>query len=134
MTANGDIVRQLYDLIDSGQIDRRAELMTPQTIQRWPQSGEVMRGLDRLLEATRRRPSKPRVRVAHLVEAGDEVSVEWSADYGDGKVWRNASFFKLQDGRIIEETDYFGEPFEGPAWRADLVDIEHLPTPTDPRD
>jgi ketosteroid isomerase-like protein len=134
VAANGDIVRQLFGLIDSGQIDRRAELLTPQTIQRRPQSGEVMRGRDRLLEATRRRPSKPRVRLAHLVEADDEVSVACSADYGDGKVWRNASFFRLRDGRIIEETDYFGEPFEGPAWRADRVDIEHLPTPTDPLD
>lgn len=129
MSANTDAVTRLYATINAGRPDGRADVMTPDAVQRWPQSGEVMRGIDRILEATRRRPSVPHVRVSELVEAGDRVIAQWSADYGDGKVWRNVSLFRLRDGRIVEETDYFGDPFEGPAWRADLVEIEELPRP-----
>jgi ketosteroid isomerase-like protein len=133
MTTNGDVVRRLYEFIDGGQPDRRAEVMAPDAVQRWPQSGEVMRGLDRILEATRRRPSVPHVLVARIMEAGDSDSVtaEWSANYGDGKVWRNVSVFLFRGGKIVEETDYFGDPFPAPRWRADLVEIEELPSPSD---
>lgn len=129
MATNADAVRRLYQIIDSGETDRRAEVMTADTVQRWPQSGEVMHGLDKLLEATRRRSSKPRVLLASVIEAGDRVVAEWSADYGDGVVWRNVSVFRFLDGRIVEETDYFGEPFPPPEWRRDLVEIEELPKP-----
>lgn len=132
MPTNGDIVRRLFAFIDAGQPDRRAEVMTMDAVQRWPQSGEQMRGLDRILEATRRRSSIPRARVARVMEAGDFAVAEWSADYGDGKVWRNVSVFRFADDLISEETDYFGDPFPALAWRADLVEIEDLPKPGDP--
>lgn len=130
MSTNTDAVAQLFATIDAGRPDGRAAVMAPEAVQRWPQSGEAMNGLDRILEATRRRSSVPHVLVSELVEAGDRVVAQWSADYGDGKVWRNVSLFRLVDGRIVEEVDYFGDPFEGPAWRADLVEIEELPRPT----
>ncbi len=129
MGTNSDVVGRLFEFIDSGRPDRRAEVMAPDAVQRWPQSGEVMRGLERILEATRRRPSVPHVLVARIMDAGDSVTAEWSANYGDGKVWRNVSVFLLRDGKIVEETDYFGDPFPAPAWRADLVEIEELPGP-----
>lgn len=129
MSVNTDAVTRLFAAIDAGRPDGRADVMSPDAVQRWPQCGEAMRGLDRILEATRRRSSVPRVLVAELVEAGERVVAQWSADYGDGKVWRNVSLFRLVDGLIVEEIDYFGDPFEGPAWRADLVEIEELPRP-----
>lgn len=129
MSVNTDAVACLYTAIDAGQPDGRAAVMASDAVQRWPQSREVLRGLDRILETTRRRSSVPRVRVAELVEADDRVIAQWSADYGDGKVWRNVSLFRLGDGLMIEEIDYFGDPFDGPAWRADLVEIEDLPRP-----
>ena len=129
MSPNRDAVTRLFVAIDAGRPDGRADVMAPDAVQRWPQSGEAMHGLDRILEATRRRSSVPRVLVSELVEAGDRVVAQWSADYGDGKVWRNVSLFRLAGGLIVEEVDYFGDPFDGPAWRADLVEIEELPRP-----
>src|SRR5450432_764080 len=114
MSVNTEAVARLYASIDAGQPDRRAAVMSPEAVQRWPQSGEAMHGLERILEATRRRSSVPRVSVAELVEAGDRVIAQWSADHGDGKVWRNVSLFRLRVGLIVEEIDYFGDPFEGP--------------------
>ncbi len=129
MSVNTDAVTRLYATIDAGKPDGRADVMAPGAVQRWPQSGEAMHGLERILEATRRRSSVPHVLVSELVEAGDRVIAQWSADYGDGKVWRNVSLFRLIDGLIVEEIDYFGDPFDGPAWRSDLVEIEELPRP-----
>ena len=57
---------------------------------------------------------------------------EWSADYGDGKVWRNASVFELRDGKITHKTDYFGAAFDPPAWRRELTAVEPRPVPAAP--
>jgi hypothetical protein len=66
-------------------------------------------------------------RQAHAL--GDTIIVEWSTDYGDGRVYRNVSIAELRDGKAIRVTDYWGAPFPPPAWREALV------TPLDmPRD
>lgn len=79
MSVNTEAVANPYAATDTGQPDGRTAVMAPDAVRRWPQSGEVVRGLD------------------------------------------------LRDRLIVEEIDYFGDPFDGPAWRADLVELEDLP-------
>ena len=49
---------------------------------------------------------------------GDTILVEWSTDYGDGRVYRNVTIAELRGEEAIRVTDYWGEPFTPPAWRA----------------
>jgi hypothetical protein len=58
---------------------------------------------------------------------GNILVVEWSTDYGDGRVYRNVSIAELSDGKAIRVTDYWGEPFTPPSWRQPLA--EHLDMP-----
>jgi hypothetical protein len=53
--------------------------------------------------------------------------VEWSTDYGDGRVYRNVTVADMRDGQAIRVTDYWGEPFEAPAWRKSLADALEMP-------
>lgn len=55
---------------------------------------------------------------------GDLIVVEWNADYGDGRVYRNVSLGELREGRVVRVTDYWGEPFVPPAWREGLAERE----------
>ena len=57
------------------------------------------------------------------------VTPSWSrsTDYGDGRVYRNVTVADLRDGHAIRVTDYWGEPFEAPAWRESLADALDMP-------
>jgi hypothetical protein len=39
---------------------------------------------------------------------GYTAVMEWSTDYGDGRVYRNVSIAQLRDGKAIRVTDYWG--------------------------
>jgi hypothetical protein len=47
----------------------------------------------------------------------DTVVVEWSTDYGDGRVYRNASIAELREGKAVRVTDYWGERRPAPRGR-----------------
>jgi hypothetical protein len=53
---------------------------------------------------------------------GGTVVVEWSADYGDGRVYRNVSIAELRNGKAARVTDYWGDPFAPPPWRQPLAE------------
>ena len=63
-----------------------------------------------------------RLGVGRRLACGDIFVVEWSADYGDGRVYRNVTIAELQDGKAIRVTDYWGEPFMPPEWRKALAE------------
>ena len=44
--------------------------------------------------------------------------------YPNGETWHAVSLITLRDGKISKITDYFGAPFEAPAWRAPYVEVE----------
>jgi hypothetical protein len=60
--------------------------------------------------------------VGRRLACGEILVVEWSADYGDGRVYRNVTIAELQDGKAIRVTDYWGEPFRPPEWRKALAE------------
>jgi hypothetical protein len=94
-------------------------------IRRWPQSGEVLRGKARIAEVESHfKNLKLGMTRRHM--CGDVVVIEWSTDYGDGRVYRNISIGELKDGEVVRVTDYWGEPFSRPDWRRDLSDSEDV--------
>ncbi|MFG2981255.1 hypothetical protein ACGFYQ_08325 [Streptomyces sp. NPDC048258] len=55
--------------------------------------------------------------------------MEWTCDYGDGRLYRNVTIAELLDGRAVRVTDYRGEPTATPPWRRSLT--AHLDMPDD---
>jgi hypothetical protein len=97
-------------------------------VRQWPQSGERIDGRARIGEVESHFVGL-RLGVGRRHALGDTIVVEWSTDYGDGRVYRNVSIAELRDGKAIRVTDYWGAPFPPPSWR------EALATPLDmPRD
>jgi hypothetical protein len=92
----------------------------------WPQSGETIKGRDRIREVESHFEGL-RLGVGRRHRTGDTLVVEWSTDYGDGRVYRNVTVADLRDGEAIRVTDYWGEPFEPPAWRKPLADRLEMP-------
>jgi len=99
--------------------------LADEAIRRWPQSGEILRGRQRIAEVESHFQGL-RLGITRRHACGDVVVVEWSSDYGDGRVYRNVSIGEMKDGRVIRVTDYWGEPFAPPEWRRGLSNSEDV--------
>jgi hypothetical protein len=89
-------------------------------VRQWPQSGEAIVGRARIAEVESYFEGL-RLAVGRRHACGDTLVVEWSTDYGDGRVYRNVTVADLEDGRARRVTDYWGEPFDPPRWREPLA-------------
>lgn len=88
-------------------------------VRQWPQSSERIDGRARIGEVEGHFVGL-RLGVGRRHALGDTIVVEWSTDYGDGRVYRNVSIAELHDGKAYRVTDYWGEPFSPPPWREAL--------------
>ena len=65
--------------------------------------------------------------VGRRLHLGDVVVVEWTCNYGDGRLYRNVTIGELEDGQAIRVTDYWGEPVTTPEWRQSLTSELDMP-------
>ena len=94
-------------------------------VQEWPQSGERL-----TKEASMRLGEKyeglsgtsPKFAYKRMLGGGDVFVVEGTVDYGDGIPVSYVGIGELRDGKVTKMTEYFANPFEAPAWRADFVE------------
>jgi hypothetical protein len=83
----------------------------------WPQMGEVVRTSKLIGEVEGNFPELT-LEVGRRLRLGDDVVVvEWTCNYGDGRLYRNVSIAELRDGKAVRVTDYWGEPTTTPEWR-----------------
>jgi hypothetical protein len=100
--------------------------LAEEAVRQWPQSGERIRGRTRIAEVEAHFVGL-RLGVGRRLACGDTLVVEWTADYGDGRLYRNVTIADLSDGKAVRVTDYWGEPFTPPAWREALAEGLDMP-------
>ena len=62
--------------------------------------------------------------IVQVSDAGDLATLEGNGHWPDGKTYHWVSILEYRDGLVWRETQYFAEPFEAPAWRAQYVEID----------
>ena len=93
-----------------------------------PQSGERIRGRDKMREFQEAYPNPPTIVPRRVAGSGDVWVIEARSDYGDGQIYHLAMVVEFRDGKVWRDTRYYAEPFEAPAWRAQWVEpIEEPP-------
>jgi SnoaL-like domain len=101
------------------------EYGTDDFVQEWPQSGE------RLTKAASIKLGEsypemsgttPKFTYKRMLGGGDLFVVEGTIDYGDGIPVSYVGIGEMRDGKVARMTEYFANPFEAPAWRADYVE------------
>jgi hypothetical protein len=90
-------------------------------IRQWPQMGEVVRS-SRLIADVEGNFPELTLEVGRRLYLDDVVVVEWTCDYGDGRLYRNVTIGELEEGLVVRVTDYWGEPTSTPEWRRPLTD------------
>ena len=94
--------------------------LAPQCQRQWPQMEEVVSGRDLIAQVEGNFPELT-LEVGRRLHLEDTIVVEWTCNYGDGRLYRNVSIAELRNGEAISVTDYWGEPSATPEWRRGLT-------------
>lgn len=95
-------------------------------VRQWPQMGEIVR-TSRLIADVEGNFPQLTLEVGRRLHLNDVVVVEWTGNYGDGRLYRNVTIGELKDGKAVRITDYWGEPTETPEWRRPMTERLDMP-------
>jgi hypothetical protein len=124
-----EMAARFEEVLKSGDFGGMSELTqqyaTDDFVEEWPQSGE------RLTKAASMKMAEsypemsgtnPSFTYKRMLGDGDLFVIEGTIDYGDGIPVSYVGIGELRDGKVAKMTEYFANPFEAPAWRADFVE------------
>ena len=124
-----EMAAKYQEALESGDLGRLTKLTeeyaTDDFVQEWPQSGE------RLTKAASARMTEtyadktgtsPKFTYRRMLGGDNVFVVEGTIDYGDGIPVSYVGVGEVRDGKVSKMTEYFANPFEAPAWRADFVE------------
>ena len=125
-TSNREVVEQLLNGIDAGDVSVLDRVFHDDGEMVWPASRELVRGAVNRRAVYSHMPVLPKVQKRRIFGSGDLWIAEATLSYA-GKPYSTVLIFEFRNGKIARETGYWAEPFEAPAWRAQWV--ESLATP-----
>lgn len=117
-------LERYWKAMSERDFDTVREIFADDVLGEWPQSGERFRGKDACINVFAAYPgglpkvvAPPRVR-----GSGDLWVTETELEYPDGKRYLTVGIHEFREGKIVRETDYWGERFPAPEWRMQWVD------------
>ena len=121
-TDQAQTIRRFFDAIAAADSAPLLEILTPDAVTRWPQSGERMTGAMSCVRVHENYPGgPPSFDFVRISGAGDTWIAEMVMKYGD-EPWYGVSIVEFDGPRIARLTDCFGPAFPAPAWRAQWVE------------
>ncbi len=107
----------------SGDQNAEHDIYADDSICDYPQSGERIRGRRNLQALRSHHPGKPSgFEVTRIVGAGDLWITEYMIHYANSAPLFTVSIMEFAGGKVVHETQYFGDAFDPPAWRARWVE------------
>lgn len=129
MGDNREMAAAFEEVLKTGDFAKLGELLktyaTDDFVEEWPQSGERLTkaASQRMGEAySEMSGTSPKFSYKRMLGGGDVFVVEGTIDYGDGIPVSYVGIGEVRDGKVAKMTEYFANPFEAPAWRADFVE------------
>ena len=117
------VVESFWAAMQTNDFKRAGELLHEEYSLEWPQSGERIRGRANFVAVNENYPAHGRweFTVHRLFAEGNEVVSD--VGVSDGVITgRVITFSTIRDGRILRQTEFWPDPFEPAAWRAQWVD------------
>src|SRR5215204_1313892 len=112
----------LIEMFTNLSAEAEYELRHEDYVMEMPQSGERIRGRERMREFQEAYPAPPTIRLRRVVVRDGLWVIEGVNDYGEGQLFTVVLMIELKDGKMWRDTRYYAEPFEAPEWRAHLVE------------
>src|SRR5580658_1253995 len=106
---------------DANDFEAEHQIYREDAVLDYPQSGERIRGRQRIQLSRTAQPNRKRFTVRRTIGAGDLWVSEFVLTY-DGRPSYTVSIMEFVDGKVVRETQYFGDPFEPGMSRAQWVE------------
>jgi hypothetical protein len=108
----------------SGDQTAEHDIYADDAICDYPQSGERILGRRNLQALRSHHPAKPSgFAVKRIVGSGKLWITEYTILYKEtGQSLFTVSIMEFEGNKVVHETQYFGDPFDPPAWRAQWVE------------
>jgi hypothetical protein len=124
-----EMAAKFEEVLKAGDFGGMTELTqhyaTDDFVEEWPQSGERLTKAATIKMAEsypEMSGTSPKFTYKRMLGGGELFVIEGTIDYGDGVPVSYVGIGELRDGKVAKMTEYFANPFEAPAWRADFVD------------
>ncbi|MBO0791899.1 MAG: nuclear transport factor 2 family protein [Ktedonobacteraceae bacterium] len=104
-----------------GDSEAEHEIYHDDVLVEYPQSGERIRGRHNIQAVRSHHPAKLSLAIRRILGSGDLWITEYVLSY-NGQPTQTVSIMEFRDGKVAHETQYFADPFEAPAWRAQWVE------------
>ena len=99
------------------------EIFADDAIIEWPQSGERIRGKQQIIALHEAAPFAVSITVRRTIGSGDLWVTEATIRYDGARPTKAVFIMEFRDGKVVRETDYFGEPFIPPDYRSAWVEL-----------
>jgi hypothetical protein len=110
----------LTELLPKLSPEEEYEIRHEDYVMEMPQSGERIRGREKMREFQEAYPNPPTMDLRRVLVRDGLWVVELVSDYG-GQIY-NPVLIELRDGKMWRDRRYYAEPFEAPEWRAQWVE------------
>jgi hypothetical protein len=124
-----EMAAKFEEVLQTGDLGRMNDLIqewaTDDFVQEWPQSGERLTKAASMKineQYSDKSGTSPSFAYKRMLGGGDTFIIEGTIDYGDGIPVSYVGIGEIRDGKVRKMTEYFANPFEAPAWRADFVE------------
>ncbi len=106
---------------DADDFEEEHQIYSDDAVLEYPQSGERIGGRRQIQASRTAQPNKKRFAVRRIVGVGDLWVTEYVLTY-DGKPSYTVSIMEFRDGKVVRETQYFGDPFAPGSSRSQWVE------------
>jgi len=104
-------LRQHWAASDANDFDGEHRIYRDDAILEYPQSGERIRGRQNIQASRVAQPNAKRFTLRRIVGGGNVWISELVLTY-DGHPSYVVSIMEVEDGKVVRETQYFGEAFD----------------------
>ncbi|MGG5258559.1 nuclear transport factor 2 family protein [Phycicoccus avicenniae] len=123
-TDHADVVRAYWAAAEARDWDAFAATLSPDVVYRVPQTREVVRGREAYLRFNTEFPGDWHVRVDRVLADAQGAMSRTTFTVG-GEVMTGLCLFTMDEqGLVAEVEDWWPEPYERPADRAHLTELE----------
>jgi ketosteroid isomerase-like protein len=117
-----DELERHWAACDAGDQEAVHQIYHEDCVIEWPQSGERIRGRERIKALRESHPSELGFETRRILGGGELWITEYVITY-DGQPVHTVSIMEFRGDKVARETHYFADPFEPPEWRARWVEM-----------
>ena len=117
------VIEAFWAAMQSNDFKAAGEFLHDDYVLEWPQSAERIRGRANFVAINQNYPAHGRWQftVHRILAEGDEVVSD--VDVTDGvTTGRVITFSTIRDGKIVRQTEFWPDPYDPPAWRAEWIE------------